>query len=56
MGVSPRCLELAFDLVKALGPEMERQYKFYVSMFQIYNEKIYDLINFIDDDSDKEKN
>ena len=35
-----------------MGQEQREEYTFFVSMFQIYNENAYDLLNFVDDRND----
>ena len=45
-GISMRVINQFFEELSKLKPEVRSYYKFYASMFQIYNEGVFDLLNF----------
>ena len=47
-GIAARSLHCIFETVERSPPEVRASYKFYVSMYQIYNEAVFDLLYFDD--------
>ena len=45
LGIIPRCIDYLFEKTSEEGKRLQRKYTIYCSFLQIYNEKIYDLLN-----------
>ena len=50
-GVSARTLQELFTKYSELPEEEKSKFSFFASMYQIYNEQIFDLLNFSSDNS-----
>lgn len=46
VGISIRTIKEFFKQKQKIKDHLKDSFKFYVSFFQIYNEKVYDLLNF----------
>lgn len=44
-GIVPRSIRLIFDLIKRESSSGKKKFNLYCSYFQVYKEKIYDLLN-----------
>ena len=51
-GVASRSIRQLFGKAALIPAETRQQYRFYVNMFQIYNESVHDLLNFTDEFAD----
>lgn len=45
-GIAIRTIKEFFRMRTKIKDPMKKQFTFYVSFFQIYNERVYDLLNF----------
>lgn len=46
VGIAVRTIKEFFRQREKIKDHMKKQFSFYVSFFQIYNERVYDLLNF----------